>query len=585
MRLKPYHPLSQGLEMSLLLNENGGSILYDATGNQNHGTGTNIAWGRDGLDLPGANEHISIPNFIGQDDDWTIFVSFIQDVRKPSSQSNASHFMSMNNGSGVNGRSILFIDDQYGTPPPYKLGSNITGGWYIANTEIDVGKSYTAGLTQDGNSFHFYLNGKDDGSFNVAAESANGNIILFDHKEALGNGCFDGTAGVFHWYNRPLSAAEMAWLDMDQLGMFEPDFSPAAITEEAGTINTENKRRSAMSLPWDIIYPVPDGSINAADRRHLLGLYSGFGSEHVELMGVLDGTSSIGGGIAAIYKITASADGTTSIDGVLRPSRKITGTIDGVTTFDAGLSTTLIFSGSVDAISATTSVLKRMSSIDGTIPAVSTASAELNLLWKLAATVDSLAAVDGTLTIGNIETLAGIISSTSDSLAVLKRITHAIGATTASSDVSAILKLYLGMSGTIDGLSTTSGALTVGGLIDLIGVIPATSDVSSQIKVIRCIDGEIVGVSAADGILEVLIPLVGELGAASGITGDIDLVTELVGSIVSDAETSGDLIATYSIGGDINGETLVQGVLSVDLGVIVINTSIISLTTKRTIAH
>jgi hypothetical protein len=44
--------------MSLLLNENGGSIVYDATGNQNHGTGTNIVWGEDGLDLPGSNEHI-----------------------------------------------------------------------------------------------------------------------------------------------------------------------------------------------------------------------------------------------------------------------------------------------------------------------------------------------------------------------------------------------------------------------------------------------------------------------------------------------------------------------------------------------
>ena len=38
-------------------------------------------------------------------------------------------------------------------------------------------------------------------------------------------------------------------------------------------IDTENKRRSMMSLPWDIIFPVPDGSITTADKRHLLGLY------------------------------------------------------------------------------------------------------------------------------------------------------------------------------------------------------------------------------------------------------------------------------------------------------------------------
>jgi hypothetical protein len=209
--------------MSLLLNEGGGSILYDATGNQNHGTGTNIAWGRDGLDLPGVNEHISIPNFIGQDDDWTIFLSFIQDVRNPSSQLSNSVFASMQDGTG-SGKSIFYIDDK-GTPTN-KLTSYISGGADTANTVIDVGESYTAGLTQDGTSFHFYLNGKDDGSFTKTAVAANGNIILFDKKTAIGDGCFDGTAGVLHWYSRPLSAAAMAWLDYDPCGMFEPDHTP-----------------------------------------------------------------------------------------------------------------------------------------------------------------------------------------------------------------------------------------------------------------------------------------------------------------------------------------------------------------------
>lgn len=38
-------------------------------------------------------------------------------------------------------------------------------------------------------------------------------------------------------------------------------------------ITTEDKRRSATSKLWDIIYPVADGDISKADRRHIAGMY------------------------------------------------------------------------------------------------------------------------------------------------------------------------------------------------------------------------------------------------------------------------------------------------------------------------
>lgn len=227
MRLKPYHPLSQGLLMSFILNENGGNMVYDASGNQNHGTGTNIAWGRDGLDLPGVNEHITIPNFIGQDDDWTIFLSFIQDTRNPTSQTADSILASMAAGTGTS-RSIFYIDDGPGTPTN-KLRSYVDGAPHTANTVIETGTSYTAGLTQNGTAFYFYLDGKPDGNFTAAASAANGDIILFDHAVATAQGCFDGTVGVFHWYDRPLTAPAMMWLDRDPWGMFEPDHTPSII--------------------------------------------------------------------------------------------------------------------------------------------------------------------------------------------------------------------------------------------------------------------------------------------------------------------------------------------------------------------
>jgi hypothetical protein len=237
MKLKPYHPLSQGLVMSLLFNENGGSIVHDATGNQNHGTGTNIVWGEDGLDLPGSNEHIIVPNFIDQEADWTIvpnfidqeadwtiFTSFVHKVRNPTAQVEDSVMVSMKDGTGT-GESLLYIDDE-GATPSYKLRSHIEGAVNEATTVIDLNTEYTAGLTQSGTAFNFYLNGQNDGSFNITPHAANGDIVLFDRNSAVGDGCFAGSAKVFHWYDRPLSAAEMMWLDYDAFSMFEPDFTP-----------------------------------------------------------------------------------------------------------------------------------------------------------------------------------------------------------------------------------------------------------------------------------------------------------------------------------------------------------------------
>ena len=236
MKLKPNHPLSQGLKMSYLLSEGGGNIVYDATGNQNNGVISNVLWGRDGWDIPGSNEHVTIPNFIGQDDDWTIFVSFIQDTRNPDSQANNSTFVSMANGTGSTGRSIFYIHD-ISAGGTFKLATYVSGGNNTGDTVININEAYTAAFTQSGTSFHFYLNGKDDGSFVATANPADGDIILFDNKVPNGGGCLDGTVGVIHWYDRPLTAEENAWLDRDPYGMFEPDFIPTNYSDVAVIID------------------------------------------------------------------------------------------------------------------------------------------------------------------------------------------------------------------------------------------------------------------------------------------------------------------------------------------------------------
>ena len=55
-------------------------------------------------------------------------------------------------------------------------------------------------------------------------------------------------------------------------------------------IDTAAKRGSVLNFcnPFDHIMPIPDGSINAADRQNLIGMYSG-------ILAAGGGSPSIGG--------------------------------------------------------------------------------------------------------------------------------------------------------------------------------------------------------------------------------------------------------------------------------------------------
>ena len=235
MKLKTNHPLAKGLVCSYLMNEGGGNKVFDASGNQNHGTFTNsIPWARGGIEPPGDNEHITIPKFIDQDGDWTVFFSFIQDVRQPNAQIKQSHFMSMVDGGSGTGRSILLINDV--GADTFKMACYIDGTENESDTVIDVGVPYTCGLTQGGTDFKFFLNGIPDGSFIATATACKEDILIFDRKDGLGTACFDGLCSVFHWYDRQLTEEEMMWLDQDPFGMFESELLPVPLFYDAGII-------------------------------------------------------------------------------------------------------------------------------------------------------------------------------------------------------------------------------------------------------------------------------------------------------------------------------------------------------------
>jgi hypothetical protein len=408
MKLKPFHPLSQGLEMSLLLNEAGGNILYDATGNQNHGIGTNIAWGADGLDLAGDNENITVPNFIDQDADWTVFTSFVQDVRNPNAQAADTMLFGMKTGTGSVGRAILFINDK--VTPTYKLRTYIDGVNRTANTVINVGEAYTAGLTQEGTSFHFYLNGKDDGSFVATANAANGDIILFDHRNNPGIGCLDGQVKVVHWYSRPLSAAEMMWLDYDSFGMFEPDhivrgyhkigiFDVALTLDMSNTLAESAQANAGAALALNQIASVADGGHANADASATLA----------DILGISESALATALSATTLSQIVTIANaGKATAEATLELAKGVTITTGAVAVSEASLSLANILAVTQipgQAVEVDTTLASTYSTTEAAIAA---AQAALTLTHDQTTTPSATAAAGASLSLAQILAIAQI---------------------------------------------------------------------------------------------------------------------------------------------------------------------------------
>lgn len=201
-------------------------------------------------------------------------------------------------------------------------------------------------------------------------------------------------------------------------------------------INTENNRRSVMSLPWDIIFPVPDGTIDQADRRHLLGLYRGLGavsydvSVSLALSNLLAPSAQANVGASLILEqITTVADGgqantgaTATLSHIETITPTSTITAEATLTLGAGVTISTGATAVADA-SLTLAEILAVTQITGQAVDVDTTLASTYTIAEAA-----IAAAQATLAIAHTQTLIPSASATAGaSLSLAQILTTAQG--------------------------------------------------------------------------------------------------------------------------------------------------------------
>jgi hypothetical protein len=232
MKLKQFHPLSQGMDFAYLANEGAGNILYDALRNNNgtlHGGKWSIHDGTPGLELDAVStEYVSIPQKI--DTSGAITVAFGSYVATPAS------WATLFGGSGTD-PSL----DRLLAHAPHT--DNILY-WIYGNTAIGsdgrltvdytsyLSKLTNVALTSEGKGGAFkgiYFNGELAASAAVS-DGPDGDVFIdIGRLRSAADLYHTGIITYLYIYNRRLSADEIRWLDYDVNGMFEPDFTPARI--------------------------------------------------------------------------------------------------------------------------------------------------------------------------------------------------------------------------------------------------------------------------------------------------------------------------------------------------------------------
>lgn len=213
-QVDPSHALSQGLLGLWLLNEGGGLIAVDATGNSNHGTIAG-AWkaGRVGpsIDFNGTSQYISVAKPLVQAN-GTVTLWFKPDWSSGDSQNHGLF------GAGVTPFTDFIRCEQYNN-------NNWYVGWYTSSTDYRVVIASSSMPVTSGKWSHLvltwndttnvtkvYLDGVEKGSNSSLVTASLSGSLRFGAYDAASPAYFDGQYGEFRVYNRALSAAEVQQL-------------------------------------------------------------------------------------------------------------------------------------------------------------------------------------------------------------------------------------------------------------------------------------------------------------------------------------------------------------------------------------
>jgi len=232
------HPYARGLVGCWLMNEGGGNIVNDLSGNGNVGTiGANLAWGsgKHGhtVDWSGSDNDIDSDNVIDFPTITELPVTFT-----------LAHWVKIPNTPWENQVSIAFVEEATNqtyiekhytatadgpTTHSWRVRNNYGTGLTLLsdnNCQTDVWEFVA--LTRDSsNVYRTFVNGivqGDTGSSGVGViDCSNLHQIGYSQNLAGSGKNFEGEISTFSIYNRALTASEIAQLYREPFCMFEVD--------------------------------------------------------------------------------------------------------------------------------------------------------------------------------------------------------------------------------------------------------------------------------------------------------------------------------------------------------------------------
>lgn len=236
IQLNVGHPLARGLVGLWIMNEGGGSRVFDLSGNSNTGVITDAVWVGDGLDFAGgaSTDVITLNKGVAL---HTTDVFSLVAIVTPSAIGTLLGILE-----GASG-SVAWVIDTDGRHMMAKDGV----AWItpVGGSALQAGETYMLAATYDigqTTEAFYYVNGALDSYSAVSADFSDSTSRIGDYNGAN----FDGLISHIAMYDRVLSASEILQLYLKPYAMFKRvpiELWTAATSITAGGIVVLRRRR------------------------------------------------------------------------------------------------------------------------------------------------------------------------------------------------------------------------------------------------------------------------------------------------------------------------------------------------------
>jgi len=231
VQLNRSHPLAKGLVGCWLFNEGGGGYIYDASGNRNTGTLTNMASPPTATSGWGVGKFGSAIRFEGTDDyincgnDSSLDITDAITIEAWVKPDNIDGYRVIIGNGATNWKEGYVLYLRATADEMLRLGINTgTQLKYATAGNIAVDTWSYVVSTFDGTSIYLYINGiKYSPALTVNDQAVNvGDTVIGKNVGLLGD--FNGSIDVARIYNRAKSASEVQQLYREPFCMFEPAY-------------------------------------------------------------------------------------------------------------------------------------------------------------------------------------------------------------------------------------------------------------------------------------------------------------------------------------------------------------------------